>query len=178
MPAKTVISLKSPSEMDITFVNGNIEMTGLEMDVEHVVIVMAYDVNGRLSRASMEKFTPKLDLGDFVYKTGTTKELWKQSQPTVTFGPCYEDGQFYLINWAVTPAEGMTAYAVCAHPNSMEGYSTPEAMAIRIYNLGDVVVPGKMENMIYGDKGNMVYVIWKDQDDNFYEAYSIAVPQN
>lgn len=163
---------------DKPFVNGNIEMTGLEMDVEHVVIVMAYDVNGRLSRASMEKFTPKLDLGDFVYKTGTTKELWKQSQPTVTFGPCYEDGQFYLINWAVTPAEGMTAYAVCAHPNSMEGYSTPEAMAIRIYNLGDVVVPGKMENMIYGDKGNMVYVIWKDQDDNFYEAYSIAVPQN
>ena len=72
----------------------------------------------------------------------------------------------------------MTAYAVYAHPNSMEGYSTPEAMAIRIYNLGDVVVPGKMENMIYGDKGNMVYVIWKDQDDNFYEAYSIAVPQN
>lgn len=162
---------------DKPFVNGNIEMTGLEMDVEHVVIVMAYDVNGRLSRAVMKKFTPKLDLGDFVYKTGTTKELWKQLQPTVTFGDCFENGEFYMINWAVTPAEGMTAYAVCAHPNSMEGYSTPEAMAIRIYNLGDVVVPGKMENMIYGDKGNMVYVIWKDKDGNFYEAYSIAVPQ-
>ena len=163
---------------DKPFVNGNIEMTGLEMDVEHVVIVMAYDVNGRLSRASMEKFTPKLDLGDFVYKTGTSKELWKQSQPTVTFGDCFESGEFYMINWAVTPAEGMTAYAVCAHPNSLEGYSDPKAQAIRIYNLGDVVEPGKMINMIYGDKGNQVYVIWKDQDGNFYEAYSIAVPQN
>lgn len=163
---------------DKPFVNGNIEMTGLEMDVEHVVVVMAYDVNGRLSRASMEKFTPKLDLGDFVYKTGTTKELWQKSQPTVTFGSCYENGEFYMINWAVTPAEGMTAYAVCAHPNSLEGYSDPKAQAIRIYNLGDVVEPGKMINMIYGDKGNQVYVIWKDKDGNFYEAYSIAVPQN
>lgn len=163
---------------DKPFVNGNIEMTGLEMDVEHVVIVMAYDVNGRLSRAVMKKFTPKLDLGDFVYKTGTTKELWQQLQPTVTFGDCFESGEFYMINWAVTPAEGMTAYAVCAHPNSLEGYSDPKAQAIRIYNLGDVVEPGKMINMIYGDKGNQVYVIWKDQDGNFYEAYSIAVPQN
>ena len=72
----------------------------------------------------------------------------------------------------------MTAYAVCAHPNSMEGYSDPKDQAIRIYNLGDVVEPGKMVNIIYGDKGNLVYVIWKDRNGNFYEAYSVAVPQN
>ena len=83
-----------------------------------------------------------------------------------------------MINWAVTPAEGMTAYAVCTHPNAMEGYSDPKAMAIRIFNMGDVVVPGKMINMLYGDKNNLVYVIWKDSDGNFYEAYSIKVPQS
>lgn len=159
-------------------VDGNIVITGLEMGVEHVVVIMAHDVDGRLSRAYIQKFTPQLDLGDFVYKTGTTKTLWQASQPQVTFGECFESGEFYTINWAVTPAEGMTAYAVCAHPNSMEGYSDSKAMAIRVFNLGDVVVPGKMVNMIYGDKGNMVYVIWKDKDGNFYEAYSIAVPQN
>lgn len=160
------------------FVNGNIEISGLEMGVEHVVVVMAYDVDGRFSRAVMRKFTPQLDLGDFVYKSGATKELWQKSQPSVTFGDCNESGEFYTINWAVTPAEGMTAYAVCAHPNSMEGYSDPKDQAIRIYNLGDVVEPGKMVNIIYGDKGNLVYVIWKDRNGNFYEAYSVAVPQN
>ena len=60
----------------------------------------------------------------------------------------------------------------------MEGYSDPKAMAVRIYNLGDVVVPGKMVNMIYGDKGNMVYVIWKDKNGNFYEADSVLIPQD
>lgn len=163
---------------DKPFVDGHIEMSGLEMDVEHVVVVMAYDVNGHLSRASMEKFTPQLDLGEFVYKTGATKTLWQKSEPAVTFGDCSENGEFYMINWAVTPAEGMTAYAVCAHPNSMEGYSDPKDLAIRVFNLGDVVEPGKMVSMIYGDKGNMVYVTWMDKDGNFYETYSVAVPQS
>ena len=159
-------------------VGGKIVITGLEMGVEHVVVVMARDSKGRLSRAYMQKFTPQLNLGNFVFNSGETQKLWQASRPKITFGECSENGEFYLINWAVTPANGMTAYAVCTHPNSMDGYSDPKAMAVRIYNLGDVVVPGKMVNMIYGDKGNMVYVIWKDKNGNFYEADSVLIPQD
>lgn len=163
---------------DEPLVDGNIVISGLQMESEYVVVVMAYDSEGRLSRAYMQTFIPQLDLGDFVYNTGDTQQLWRDSKPSVVFGDCHENGEFYTVNWSVTPAEGMTAYAACAHPNSLEGYSDPKAAAVRIFNLGDVVVPGKMVNMFYGDKGNVVYVIWKDQNGNFYEAYSVAIPQN
>lgn len=163
---------------DAPLTDGCIIVGDVEMSTEYVSVVMAVNSAGQLSRAFMTKFTPQLDLGDFVYRTGTSASLWRASRPTITFGDCRTDSEFYTVNWAVTPAEGMTAYAVCTHPNSMEGYSTPEALATRVYNMGKEVVPGQMETLLYGDKGNMVYVTWCDSDGNFYEVDYVSVPQN
>ena len=161
---------------DTPFVDGCILLKDLEIGAEYVVVVMAQGNDGRVSRAYMTTFTPKMDLGNFVYKTGQTADLWRASCPSVTFGTCVSESEFYIINWAVTPAEGMTAYAVCTHPNSMTGYEEPEDMAVRVYNLGKEVVPGKMELLMYGDKENMVYVVWCDENGNYYEPYSVSVP--
>lgn len=161
---------------DQPFVDGSLSLEGLEVGVEYVVVVMAQGYDGRLSRAYMSTFTPKLNLGSFVYSTGETASLWKESCPSVSFGNCTSESEFYIINWAVTPAEGMTAYAVCTHPNAMTGYEDPKDMAVRVYNLGHEVVPGKMELLVYGDKENMVYVVWHDNNGNFYEPYSVSVP--
>jgi hypothetical protein len=161
---------------DTPFVDGCILLKDLEIGAEYVVVVMAQGNDGRVSRAYMMTFTPKMDLGNFVYRTGQTAELWKASCPSVTFGTCTSESEFYIINWAVTPAEGMTAYAVCTHPNSMTGYEEPEDMAVRVYNLGKEVVPGKMELLMYGDKENLVYVVWCDENGNYYEPYSVSVP--
>ena len=161
---------------DTPFVDGCILLKDLEIGAEYVVVVMAQGNDGRVSRAYMTTFTPKMDLGNFVYRTGQTADLWRASCPSVTFGTCTSESEFYIINWAVTPAEGMTAYAVCTHPNSMTGYEEPEDMAVRVYNLGKEVVPGKMELLMYGDKENMVYVVWCDKNGNYYEPYSVSVP--
>lgn len=163
---------------DEPLVDGALLVEDIEYGEEYVVVVMAEDADGQLSRVNMTTFIPQMDLGNFVYSTGSTSSLWKESKPSVAYGKCGEDAGFYLINWSVTPAEGMTAYAVCAHPNTMEGYTTPEQLAVRVYNLGEEVVPGQMQTMLYGDKDNMVYVTWCDQDGNFYEVYSETVPQN
>jgi hypothetical protein len=58
----------------------------------------------------------------------------------------------------------------------MTGYEEPEDMAVRVYNLGKEVAPGKMELLMYGDKENLVYVVWCDENGNYYEPYSVSVP--
>lgn len=161
---------------DDPFEDDCIVMDEVMMDEKHVVVVMAEDVDGMFSRAYMLAFTPELDLGDFFYSTGSTRSQWMSTKPAVSFGKCYQEEEFYIINWAVTPASGTTAYAVCTHPNVMQDCSTSKDMAVRIYNIGKKVVPGKMETLLYGDKGNLVYVTWRDKSGNFYEPVSIAVP--
>ncbi|MBQ8169470.1 MAG: hypothetical protein IJZ98_01870 [Bacteroidales bacterium] len=161
---------------DVPMVDGCVVYDNLEMGEEHVAVVMAVDQDGVYSRAFIKYFTPKLDLGNFVYKSGETKTLWTASRPAIKFGTCDGDTEFYTVNWYVEPAEGMTAYTACAHPNAFDGCTTPEAVATMVYNLGVKVVPDRMETLYYGTEDNYVYVTWCDADGNFYETYSVPVP--
>ena len=164
--------------LETPLADGCIKFEDVEMSTEYVAIVMVVTADGHLSRAALLEFTPTISLGNFVYKTGSQSSLWNESKPVITFARCAEEGDFYVVNWSVQPAEGMTAYTVCAHPNSIADCETPEALAIRVYNMGVKVVPGQMETLFYGDKENSVYVTWCDADGNFYETYSETVPQN
>lgn len=161
---------------NIPLVDGCIVYEGLEMGEEYVAVVLAVDKDGLFSRAYLKEFTPELNLGDFVYNSGATQSLWKASKPTVKFGDCDGDSEFYVINWSVQPAAGMTAYTACAHPNTFADCTTPKEVAVMVYNLGTKVVPGKMETFFYGTEENLVYVTWCDANGNFYETYSVAVP--
>ena len=161
---------------EVPLVDGCIVYDGLEMGEAHVVVVLAADQEGEYSRAYITYFTPTLDLGDFVYKSGESKTLWMASRPVVKFGICDGDTEFYTISWYVEPAEGMTAYTVCTHPNAFAEYNTPEEIATVVYNMGVKVVPGKLETVFYGTEDDYVYVTWCDEDGNFYETYSVPVP--
>ena len=164
--------------VETPLVNGCVVFDGIEMSVEYLAVVMLVTKDGLLSRASLITFTPTMNLGNFVYKSGAQSTLWNASKPSVSFGRCVEEGEFYIVNWSVQPADGMTAYAVCAHPNSVAECVTAEDLAIKVYNMGVKVVPGQMETIFYGDKENYVYVTWCDAEGNFYETYSEQVPQN
>ena len=161
---------------EVPLVDGCIVYDDLEMGEAHVAVVLAVDQEGEYSRAYITYFTPTLDLGDFVYKSGESKTLWMASRPVVKFGICDGDSEFYTISWYVEPAEGMTAYTVCAHPNAFAEYNTPEEIATVVYNMGVKVVPDKLETVYYGTEDNYVYVTWCDEDGNFYETYSVPVP--
>lgn len=161
---------------DIPLKDGCVEISQIDMEDEYVFVIMAVDKEGKLSRAFMMDFISHMDLGEFVYKKDSS--LWYQTQPEITFGKCKGEGGFYLINWSVQPAEGMTAYTACLHPNTLADCTTPEEMVVRIYNFGVQVVPGKMETMVYGDKGDYIYVIWCDAEGNFFEPLYEPVPQH
>lgn len=164
--------------LETPLVDGCIKCEGVEMSAEYVAVVMVVTADGLISRAALLEFVPTINLGNFVYKTGSQSSLWNESKPVITFGRCVEESEFYIVNWSVQPAEGMTAYTVCAHPNSVADCETPEDLAIRVYNMGVKVVPGQTETLFYGDKENSVYVTWCDAEGNFYETYSETVPQN
>lgn len=161
---------------DIPLTDGCIVYDNLEMGEEYVAVVVAVDKDGVYSRAHLKYFTPELDLGNFVYNSGATQTMWGASRPKVKFGECDGDDEFYIINWYVEPAAGMTAYTACAHPNTFAECSSPKEVAVMVYNIGTKVVPGKMETFFYGTEENLVYVTWCDASGNFYETYSVAVP--
>lgn len=158
------------------FTDGCVVMNNVMIGEEHVVVVMAEDVEGNYSRAFLLTFVPDLNLGDFVYSNSGSNSQWVSTKPKVTFGDCEKDMEFYVINWMVTPASGTTAYTVCVHPNMVADCTDPRDLAVRIFNLGVEVVPGKTETLVYGDEYNLVYVTWKDAAGNFYEPVSFAVP--
>lgn len=161
--------------VDVPMVDGAIVIDGIEIGEEYKILLIGQKADGTYSRAFMAVFTPEVDLGNFIYNTGDTKDLWLASQPMVTFGTCVKDGEFARINWYVMPAEGMTAYSACL-TSALAEDCTPEQLVIRIFNNGTKVIPDKMETMLYGDDTSAVYVTWCDAEGNFYEPAMFVVP--
>lgn len=161
---------------EVPLVDGCIIVDELEIDSEYVAVVMAVDSDGHLSRAHMLTFTPRLDLGNFVRKTGSTQQLWLSSKPVVTFGTCSEDGEFCQVNWSVSVATGFTAYSACLSPLMMGEDATPEEIVTMIFNHGEEAVNGKMFSNYYASEDSVVYVTWRDADGNFYESFMVDVP--
>ena len=162
--------------VDEPMVDGCIVLDNLEIETEYKILVIARKSDGTFTRASMTTFTSHIDLGNMIYKTGETRTLWYSTVPTVTFGTCAKDGEFAIINWSVTPAEGMRAYTACLTTGIITADDTKEMIVIKIINNGVEVVPDKMETMLYGDDTSAVYVTWCDEDGNFFEPAIFEVP--
>ena len=156
--------------------DGCIVVNDLEIGSEYVAVVMAIDSDGLLSRAHAVFFTPSLDLGDFVRKSGSTQQHWLASKPEVTFGTCTKDGEFHQINWSVSSLSGFTVYSACLSPLMISEDATPEDIVTIIYNHGEEAVNGKMLSNYYASEDSVVYVTWCDADGNFYESFMVDVP--
>lgn len=156
--------------------DGCIVVNDLEIGSEYVAVVMAIDSDGLLSRVHTAIFTPRLDMGNFVRKTGSTQQQWLASKPEVTFGTCTKDGEFHQINWSVSSLSGFTVYSACLSPLMISDDATPEDIVTIIYNHGEEAVNGKMLSNYYASEDSVVYVTWCDADGNFYESFMVDVP--
>lgn len=100
---------------DYPIVDGQITMKDLEMDVEHVIVAMAKDADGGLSKAKEFRFVPRaVAIGEVVFSSAAD---WAAAKPVVEFMP----EKFYAAvgqmsgqyGFNITVPSGFTAYVLC-----------------------------------------------------------------
>ena len=85
------------------------------------------DENFKLSKVTAVEFTPTMNMGTIRYKTDAE---WEASKPVVAMLDAEVVGDFYAIDWYVTPVEGYTAYTIAEHDGNYEeaGIDTTDAV--------------------------------------------------
>lgn len=113
-------------------VDGQITMTDLEMDVEHVIVAMAMDAEGGLSRAKEFRFTPwPVAIGAVVESSASN---WAEAKPVVEFIP----EKFYAAvgqmpgqyGFNVTVPSGFTAYVLCGTDSYLNDGDATKVLSI------------------------------------------------
>ena len=89
-------------------VDGCIALSGLEMDVEYVVVVMAVDAEGLCSAAASCYFKPIANIGNVVYRT---EAQWEESKPTVSILAVEDNPHLFMsFSWSCLPAPHTKVY--------------------------------------------------------------------
>ena len=79
-------------------VDGCIALSGLEMDVEYVVVVMAVDAEGVCSAAASCYFKPIANIGNVVYRS---EAQWEESKPTVSILAVEDNPHLFMsFSWS------------------------------------------------------------------------------
>jgi hypothetical protein len=110
--------------------DGNIFLTGLNTDTEYVVVCVAVDENGVISKPASCYFEPIANIGNMVKRTDAN---WADGKPTITLGDTAEV-EFFNFSWYTTPQKGFVAYSMADHPgNFVNDYygtnvNTPEKL--------------------------------------------------
>ncbi|MBO5697708.1 MAG: hypothetical protein J6R90_04860 [Alistipes sp.] len=89
-------------------VDGCIALSGLEMDADYVLVVVAVDADGVVSRPVGCYFRPIANIGEVVYRTDAN---WETGKPSIEI-LSYEDNPhlFYSFSWKTIPAPHTTVY--------------------------------------------------------------------
>ena len=89
-------------------VDGCIALSGLEMDVEYVVVVMAVDAEGVCSAAASCYFKPIANIGNVVYRS---EAQWEASKPTVSILAVEDNPHLFMsFSWSCLPAPHTKVY--------------------------------------------------------------------
>ena len=89
-------------------VDGCIALSGLEMDVEYVVVVMAVDAEGVCSAAASCYFKPIANIGNVVYRS---EAQWEESKPTVSILAVEDNPHLFMsFSWSCLPAPHTKIY--------------------------------------------------------------------
>ena len=89
-------------------VDGCIALSGLEMDVEYVVVVMAVDAEGLCSAAASCYFKPIANIGNVVYRT---EAQWEESKPTVSILAVEDNPHLFMsFSWSCLPSPHTKVY--------------------------------------------------------------------
>lgn len=110
-----------------SFENGQITYNRGDAGATYVVCVAAMDETFKLSKVTAVEFTPTMNMGTIRYKTDAE---WETSKPVVAMLDAEVVGDFYAIDWYVTPVEGYTAYTIAEHDGNYEeaGIDTTDAV--------------------------------------------------
>ena len=96
------------SDSRYALVDGCIALSGLEMDVEYVVIVMAVDAEGVCSAAASCYFKPIANIGNVVYRS---EAQWAETQPTVSILAVEDNPHLFMsFSWSCLPAPHTKVY--------------------------------------------------------------------
>lgn len=109
---------------------GNIFLNGLNTDTEYVLVCVAVDENGVVSKPATCYFEPIANIGNMVKRTDAN---WADGKPTIILGETGEV-EFFNFSWYTTPQKGFVAYSMADHPDNLQNdyfgtnVNTPEKL--------------------------------------------------
>lgn len=125
-------------------VDGTISLTDLEMDVDYVIVAMAEDKDGGLSKATEFRFVPRaVAIGNVVYASDSK---WASAKPTVNWLESYFRASTANLSgsygFEITIPSGFTAYVLAGtdsylNDGNSELVLTPEEKIVKIIQYVD-----------------------------------------
>ncbi len=94
-----------------------IALTGLDMDVEYVVVVVAYAADGTYSEAVSCKFKPIANIGTVVTRD---QAQWAETKPTVTILMVEDNPHLFMsFSWSCLPAPHTKIYTAAMYRDNL-----------------------------------------------------------
>ncbi len=155
----------------------SIALTGLEMDVEYVVVVIAYAADGTYSEATSCYFKPIANIGTVITRD---QAQWAESKPTVSILSMEDNPHLFMsFSWSCLPAPHTKIYTAALFRDNLindelgTNVNTVEKLIAEIMTLcdtGGMSEQGKsfewQESGIYLRE----WIEWEDTDgDNYLE---------
>lgn len=100
---------------DALTAEGNILLQGLNVDTEYVLVCVAVDENGVVSKPATCYFEPIANIGNMVKRTDPN---WAEGKPEIILGETGEV-EFFNFSWYVAPQKGFVAYSIADHPENL-----------------------------------------------------------
>ena len=113
---------------------GNIMLNGLNVDTEYVLVCVAVDENGVVSKPATCYFEPIANIGNMVKRTDAN---WADGKPEIILGDTAEV-EFFNFSWYTVPQKGWVAYSMVDHPDNLvsdyfgTNVNTPEKLIAHI----------------------------------------------
>ena len=183
---------------NMTLTDGTFKMTGLELGSRYRLAVVAIETDGTYSMAEVFEFEIKVNLGEFVRAvdpmTGEANPLWEAAKPVFEGVKVENVGDDLSVTWDLTVPSGFEVVATrCISPEYLASYVSPEDKVrylignaslvdnteyietIGDFDENDMWVEYPVENPYWTahwqSAGNIIYVVIKDAQGNYYEAY-------
>ena len=177
--------------------DGTFTLTGLSVGKSYRLAVVAIE-NDTYSMAEVLEFDIKLNLGEFVRAldpmSGEANAVWEAAKPNIHDVTVENIGDFTNVSWDVDVPSGFEVAAVrCIDPEYLASFVSPEDKVRYLLTDADDVDPTQYietigdwdenDNWIetpvedpywsnaYASAGCVIYVVIKDAQGNYYEAY-------
>ena len=144
---------------------GNIFLKGLNTDTEYVLVCVAVDENGVVSKPATCYFEPIANIGNMVKRTDAN---WADGKPTITLGDTAEV-EFFNFSWYTTPQKGYVAYSMADHPGNLQSdyygtnVNTPEKLIAYIVAGCDNGQRECGHKCVYSEDGYSY--VWQEMED-------------